>query len=619
MLYPPRMDARRWIARARVVVGLALWCTACDPTSATLTVRVQTGFRAGRDFTAVQTDVLPGSVRCEPPSSPGSDARPAFPPRRPHSRVGAFAGAGVPGLVPAWNTARVPLFPGAGTPVAHRCVVTSLSNERVVRVALTVDCLGVMCPAPAGSPQFDQCLNGRCVTDECNPDDPSTLEQCCDRSALGALCDSDETVCETGDDCAQTLMCSSPPSCEGGACIEPVEDLCADGEYCDARANVCTEVGAPPPDAGASDAGMDTGASDAGGLDAPTGDPDAFAAPDVFVLPDPDAWAADAFVPVGADAPFPDAFVLPDAFVAPDAFVVPDAFRAPDAFVQPDAFVAPDAFVSGGPEGSCTDAADGDTDGLIDCEDMDCSAHPDCAGVNCMVSTIMLNPEAAGLPVATGGPVLWWRSDTNTATRPFGLCGWVDGIRALTLRPTSRGRAPLLVPLTGGGSAIGLAPGDALTAQDGSALSAIHARTIIVLARHVSGGFTHAFVTGATNRPGIVTGLRHGASQYAYESGGVIGLASGGFASSFAHEYLALPMNHDPTRAELRIDGSVRTLMDPMEAFLPYSPNRQWVGSPTSSGTLHVLEIIVYDRRLDATDRGMVEAYANSRLLAAGM
>ena len=49
---------------------------------------------------------------------------------------------------------------------------------------------------------------------------------------------------------------------------------------------------------------------------------------------------ADAFVPLGTDAPFPDAFTN-DA--GADAFVVPDTFTAPaDAFMAPDTRRIPD-------------------------------------------------------------------------------------------------------------------------------------------------------------------------------------------------------------------------------------------------------------------------------------
>ncbi len=592
-------------------LGLVLSCAACDPTSATLTVRVQTGFRAGRDFTAVRTDVLAGSVRCEQPLTPGSDARAAFPTEQPDFVIGAFTGTEARGLSPGIYTARVTLFTSSGEPLAHRCVVTSLTNDRVVRVALTVDCLGVMCPAPAGSPQFDQCLNGRCVTEECNPDDASTLEQCCDRSALGALCDTDPTLCESGDDCGQTLMCSSAPSCEGGACIEPVEDLCGEGQYCDALANMCVAGGEPPPDAGPRDAGMDAGASDAGELDAPSADPDAF-------LPtDPDARTADAFVPAAEDAPFPDVFVTPDAFVMPDVFIGIDVFVTPDAFVMPDTFVTPDAFVSGGPEGSCTNATDGDSDGLIDCEDTDCVGHPDCIGLGCTVAMDFMDPGAEGLPVTPRGPVRWWRTDRNFSTRPFGVCGWGDIIGGLVLRPTSMSRASLSVPI-GGSSLIAVAPGDVLSAPDPLALPQDHARTIIVIGRHSSAGVTRVFVTGATNRPALVTGLRHEASGYAYENAIVIGMGGGPVVSGLAHEYLAMPSSHTPSTSELRINGMLRTLADLGEMSLPYAANRQYVGSAVSTGMVEVLEIIVYDRMLDAPQRAMVEAYASARILAAG-
>jgi hypothetical protein len=236
--------------------------------------------------------------------------------------------------------------------------------------------------------------------------------------------------------------------------------------------------------------------------------------------------------------------------------------------------------------------------------------------VGCIVTADSLDPSAAGLPVTPTGPVLWWRSDTNLATRPFGVCGWADGIRGISLRPSSISRAPMLVAISGA-SLVALAPADVLTARDPAALAQNRARTIIVLGRH--GGFTYAFVTSATNRSSLVTGLRHETTGYAYEHAAVIGRASGSAATGLAHEYLALPMDHSASTADLRINGVQRTLTDPGTPPVMAVPDRQWVGSPGSSGTIDVLEIIVYDRMLDSTQRSMVETNASSRILAAGM
>jgi hypothetical protein len=233
-----------------------------------------------------------------------------------------------------------------------------------------------------------------------------------------------------------------------------------------------------------------------------------------------------------------------------------------------------------------------------------------------MVGTSMLDPEAAGLPISPSRPVLWWRDDTNLASRAYGVCGWGDGIRGLVLRPSSRSRAPLLTAVTGG-SAVMMAPGDLLTVADAMALSPNHARTIVVIAQHSSDGVTYPFATIATNRPGGVTGLRHDTS-YAYDGASRIGRAEGGFASGFVGEVLTMPTNHDPSTAALYISGVARTLTEDGEAAILHSPDRQSVGSPASTGTVEIREILVYDYELNAAERAMIDAYVASRLGVSG-
>ena len=578
-----------------------------DGPEATLTVRIQTGLRAEHEVRYADAALVAGARACREVDD-FADGREIVATDQAALVDGSFTVREIADLAPGVYTVRARVRrpppdaggdPEDGATLLTRCVTVSITGSRVLRIPLTSDCVNVECPAPAGSAAFSECLAGRCVDPRCDPDDPSTAELCCDRALLGDACDDDPTLCRSSEDCEATIACAGTPSCEASVCVEPVEDTCSEGTYCSAESNRCDpEGGSVVADAGPVDAGL--APSDAG--------IDAFVSIDAFML--------DAYVPLGLDAPFPDVSMSdasePDAS-EPDASE-PDASE-PDAFA-PDAPVTPDAFAPAGPEGSCSDGVDGDADRAIDCEDADCSAHPDCAGMPCVVGTARLDPEAAALPTSPSGPVVWWRDDANLVTRAYGVCGWGDGIRGLVLRPSSRSRAPLLTPVSGG-SAVVMAPGDLLTVADGMALPPNHARTIVVIARHVSDGFTYPFATAATDRPGGLTGLRHDTS-YAYDGSSRIGRAEGGLASGFVGEVLSMPTNHDPGTAALYISGVARTLTDEGAAAIVHAPDRQAVGSRASTCTVEIREILVYDRELSASERAMIDAYVASRLSVSG-
>ncbi len=169
-----------------------------------------------------------------------------------------------------------------------------------------------------------------------------------------------------------------------------------------------------------------------GGMDAFVEDPDAFVPigldapfpdawePDAFAPPD--AWAPDAFVPIGIDAPFPDAFTPPpDAYVLPDAYRAPDAHVVPDAHVPPDAFVAPDAFTPAARE-NCLRFGDEDGNALADCADPACSSLAVCNVAGCA--------PAGGVPavptVSFSPPIHWYRADRGLITGSGQVCGWLD-------------------------------------------------------------------------------------------------------------------------------------------------------------------------------------------------
>ncbi len=254
-----------------VVSALAALVVGCE-TRATLTVRVQSGLRAGPEVGYVDARLHRGSVPCDASADTlAGGGRGLSVGDQGSLESGSATVAEFGGLAPGIFTVRVVLrrpplggrVPADGEALIARCVVVSLTNDRVVRVPLTTDCLDVSCPLPMGSPSFDQCLNGTCVDPRCDVDDPSTAEFCCDRSLPSADCDTRGAVCGRDGDCDETASCTGPRGCREGVCVEPIEDDCPAGQYCAASLDACLEEGAAPPDAGSPDAG-DPGSIDAG-------------------------------------------------------------------------------------------------------------------------------------------------------------------------------------------------------------------------------------------------------------------------------------------------------------------------------------------------------------------
>jgi len=235
------------------ILGFAVLAGACQPSSSSLSVRVQSGLRAGVEVRHVEVQLAAGSVPCASTDAFGAGTGVAVA----GTDQTALSAGTLPGasfeVAPGIYTVRA-LFrrapedpdapPYAGSLVGVHCIVTSVAAPRVVRLALTTDCLAVTCPAPSGSDSFETCLNGRCVDPRCDPEDPTTSEYCCDRAALGELCTTAPTLCARSEDCATVLSCGGARACLGGVCTEGAEDLCEAGAYCDALEDAC--VPAPP-------------------------------------------------------------------------------------------------------------------------------------------------------------------------------------------------------------------------------------------------------------------------------------------------------------------------------------------------------------------------------------
>lgn len=287
---------------------LLVGCEGRDPV---LTVRVQSGLRAGDELRELQVSVFEGGA-----CSGRGESLPTVTLARSDQGALSRGTFGVGEVSRPAGTHAILVRADVASRNVRRCVVVSLTVDRVVRIPLTVDCLDVECPAPAGSTSFSECLNGRCVDPRCDVDDPSTADFCCDRALLGDACGTDPTLCGAASDCTATLVCATP-SCVGGVCAEG-EDACDEASYCSLTTQSCqprdtmTDAGASdahvvePDDASLVDASADdAGLTDSGSIDA--GPPiDAFVPPpeDCVLLGDEDgANGADCFDPACATHP----------------------------------------------------------------------------------------------------------------------------------------------------------------------------------------------------------------------------------------------------------------------------------------------------------------------------
>jgi len=274
-------SGRPLLARAALLCALAL--PACSPPPPTLTVRVQSGLRAGDELRHVRASLVAGAVPCDEHDGRNAPARTLAPSDQAALIAGTLEAGVFEALTPGVYTVRVQgRRAGAGAPdsgslLVQRCVVTSIDANRVLRVPLSGACLGISCPAADGDPAFSECLGGRCVDPRCDPDDASTASFCCDRTSLGDACDEPPTLCEADGDCPDGPSCGGPAMCVSRVCVTAEPDSCGDDAYCDTVADACLPVAgggtmdAGPGDAGPEDSGpeYDAAQDDAGTADAP--------------------------------------------------------------------------------------------------------------------------------------------------------------------------------------------------------------------------------------------------------------------------------------------------------------------------------------------------------------
>ncbi|MBK8169557.1 MAG: hypothetical protein IPK60_04340 [Sandaracinaceae bacterium] len=219
-----------------------------------LEVQVVTGLVPGPEFASVLTEVSPGT---------GTTAGTIVPLRVPVVFGREFAAgrsvATFPNLAHGIYTVWVHLYRPNGQILIERRVQINYTGSYVLRVHLTRDCLPsvITCPEPGGSPEYTECLEGRCVDPRCNPQDEATRVYC----PSVAFCLNDA-------ECTDPVAACAMNKCVSGICTPTqVEGTCAT-QWCDPD----TSGGCMPlqePDAG-TDAGfeMDAGIEMGVGRDA---------------------------------------------------------------------------------------------------------------------------------------------------------------------------------------------------------------------------------------------------------------------------------------------------------------------------------------------------------------
>lgn len=232
---------------------LVLLLSACsdDPEPA-LEVQVVTGLVAGPEFGSVLTEVFPGA---------GTMSGTVVPLRVQASFGEPFATgksvATFPNLAHGDYTVWVHLYRPNGTILIERRVQINYAGAYVLRVHLTRDCLpaNITCPDSGGSPEYTECLAGRCVDPRCNPADPATREFC-----------PEVVFCNGDSECTDAVAPCAENKCVTGVCTptESPGSLCPPSSWCDPDSSGigCTPLDAG--DAGPADAGM---TSDAGNDD----------------------------------------------------------------------------------------------------------------------------------------------------------------------------------------------------------------------------------------------------------------------------------------------------------------------------------------------------------------
>lgn len=226
------------------LVALLSMLVACSVREPRLQVQVVTGIVPGAQFTSVRAQLFTGSTldgslvgvdSAERPATFGDDFLHGI-------SVADFANVGR-----GTRTVAVSLVRSDLSVVIQRRVTVQVSDDFVLRVHITPNCIGVVCPSPGGSAGFSECLDGECVDPRCNP--PSATEFC-----------GSSVFCNASDECEVTASCAQPTCLEGVCDALPIPAACNEGEFCDPQsATGCEPVPVAVPDAGVVDGGDDGG------------------------------------------------------------------------------------------------------------------------------------------------------------------------------------------------------------------------------------------------------------------------------------------------------------------------------------------------------------------------
>ncbi len=193
---------------------VALHAVGCTQPVHDVEVQVVTGLVPGVEFAYVETRVLVPRDSDQTTGFAHSEARAYF-----GQDFASGHGVARSALPSGDYLLRVRLLKANGLLLVERRLLATISNDAVIRIHITRDCVAVECPSPGGSPAFNTCLAGQCVDPRCSEAAPEfcpDVEFCSDRT-----------------DCASTASCAIQ-SCDEGICIEtPLPRVCEANEYCD--------------------------------------------------------------------------------------------------------------------------------------------------------------------------------------------------------------------------------------------------------------------------------------------------------------------------------------------------------------------------------------------------
>lgn len=246
---------RSFFSRLFLLSTFAL-LAACSEDEQTISVQVVTALVPGEEFVSVETDLLDnGNIETGARTLARVEARAL--------RGDAYGpGRGVAdfdGLEGGEHTIRVRLRKADGSILIERRVRVSISGNYIMRVYLTRDCVGVACPAPAGSPGLTECQSGHCVDPRCNP--PS--QEFCP----------DVPFCSTVSDCSAVSSCAMQQCLDGICTPLPAAGACSEDEFCNPEVE---GGGCAPYSSLEEDAGTDAGGILCNSICIPEGNPCVF-------------------------------------------------------------------------------------------------------------------------------------------------------------------------------------------------------------------------------------------------------------------------------------------------------------------------------------------------------